>query len=288
MSPRNRLAGAASAAVTLPFLPVLTEAFRHTQQNGLQTYAPLVPVVAAYVAWRTSPEAAVDAEPGSFPILPAAAALLVAAGALTAARHAADPSLSAALSVIAWLALLGGTLASGLGLTGFARWRLPLVILLFIVPLPHAVIVACEEAFQHGSAGFARWLLELHGTPVHLDQLTLSLPGISLWVAPECSGLRSSLVLLFLTVVAAGSLLRTTSTRLALIAAVAPIAVARNGLRIFVIGTMCTREGVAALDSALHRHGGPVFFALSLVPWTLLLAVLWRREARARPSPLPV
>jgi exosortase/archaeosortase family protein len=64
--------------------------------------------------------------------------------------------------------------------------------------------------------------------------------------------------------------------------------VARNGARIFVIAVMCEQQGPAALESPLHRHGGPAFFTLSLVPWTLLLAVLWRREARNRPSPHPL
>jgi len=73
--------------------------------------------------------------------------------------------------------------------------------------------------------------------------------------------------------------------RVTLIAAVAPIAIARNGLRIFVIGSMCVEQGPVALDSLLHRQGGPVFFALSLVPWTFLLLVLCRREnAACRPA----
>jgi exosortase len=328
---RRRQAGLAAALVSVPFLPALTEAFRLTQANGLQNYAPVVPLIATYLGWRGGAEPASEGigrakaarrgdagsesppdhprpppDQGALPTVSENAAPIggevalrpnrrrlfflapsISAAALLGARLAEDPALAAALRVVAWVALLGGALAVTLGREDFTRWKLPLLLLLFIAPLPHAFVSACEAALQHGSAACARFLLELHGTPVHLDRLTLHLRGMSLWVAPECSGLRSSLVLLLLTVVAAGALLHTPLARLGLVIAVAPIAIARNGLRIFVIGELCAQDGPAALESLLHRQGGPVFFALSLLPWTLLLLALCRREATAR-RPVPV
>jgi len=304
----------AAVVVTLPFLPALAEAFRFTQANGLQNYTPLVPLIAAYLGWkgstgsageRRSPAAvgirqrvATEDPPGqpqlhrsdwfrfSEPdVALKIAAPSTAAAALVAARFATDPALAAGLRVVALIGLLAGVLGLTLGRKGFARWRLPVFLLIFLAPLPPAVVATCEQMLQHGSAVCARLLLEASGTPVHLDRLTLHLRGMTLWVAPECSGLRSSLVLLFLTAIAAGTLLRTPLARVTLIAAVAPIAIARNGLRIFVIGSMCVEQGPVALDSLLHRQGGPVFFALSLVPWTFLLLVLCRREnAACRPA----
>ena len=305
---RNRRAGVAATLVSAPFLPALAESFRLTHENGLQSYAPVVPLVAAYIGWKAHAPApdggrrgnhggrdAPDNPPESrSPVaagsrrtcdaLVVLAAILTTAAALAFARLAEDPALAAALRILAWIALLAAALASTLGRAGVTRWRLPLLLLLFIAPLPQAVVSACETYLQHGSAACARLLLEIHGTPVHLDHLTLHLRGMTLWVAPECSGLRSSLVLLLLTVITAGTLLRTTAARVALIMAVALIAVARNGLRIFVIGTMCAQQGPAALDSFLHRQGGPVFFALSLAPWAVLVLALHRREAAARRS----
>lgn len=307
----NRLAGMAAVVVTLPFLPALAEAFRLTQANGLQNHTPLVPVIAAYLGWKGCPHSAGESrspaaialrqtvateDPPEHPRLHRSswcrwsdlplglkvAAPSTAAAALVAARLATDPALTAGLHVVGWVGLLAGVLGFTLGREGFARWRLPVFLLLFIAPLPHAVVAACEATLQHGSAACARLLLEAYGTPVHLDRLTLHLRGMTLWVAPECSGLRSSLVLLLLTAIAAGTLLRTSLARVTLVAAVAPIAIARNGLRIFVIGSMCVEEGPVALDSLLHRQGGPVFFAVSLVPWTLLLFVLCRYENSAR------
>src|SRR5664280_619940 len=40
----------------------------------------------------------------------------------------------------------------------------------------------------------------------------------------------------------------------------------------------CARLGPEMIDSPIHRQGGPVFFALSLVPFFLLLIVLWKSD----------
>ena len=274
---------AAALLVTAPFGPALLEAFRLSHANGVQTYTPLVPVVALYLGWRRHREVTPSTSahfqgPGMLSVTTP----LIAALALVGARLATDPALAAALRIIAWLALLAGLLRFLLGRAGLDRWGPSLLLLLFLAPLPRAGVELAEGFLQHGSALFARLFFEIQGTPVHLRDLTLHLPGMMLQVAPECSGLRSTLVLLLLTAIAAVTLLRGTFARLALIAAVAPIAIARNALRIFVIGELCVRDGPAALDSILHRHGGPAFFALSLVPWTLLLLALGRREAAAR------
>jgi hypothetical protein len=42
------------------------------------------------------------------------------------------------------------------------------------------------------------------------------------------------------------------------------------------------------IHSWVHRQGGPLFFALSLIPFSLILYFLFRRDRRAvRPEPTP-
>jgi exosortase/archaeosortase family protein len=108
--------------------------------------------------------------------------------------------------------------------------------------------------------------------------MEFQLPGFSMEVAPECSGIQSSLVL-FLTSLLAGHLfLRTPWKRAVLILAVIPLGILRNGFRIFTIGQLCMRLGPEMIHSPIHRQGGPVFFALSLMPFFLLLIVLWKSD----------
>jgi exosortase/archaeosortase family protein len=64
--------------------------------------------------------------------------------------------------------------------------------------------------------------------------------------------------------------------RVALVAAVIPLGIIRNGFRVWVIGTLCIRFGPQMLHSVIHRSGGPAFFVLSLIP--LLLMLLWLHQ----------
>jgi exosortase/archaeosortase family protein len=61
-----------------------------------------------------------------------------------------------------------------------------------------------------------------------------------------------------------------------------PLAILRNGFRIVVIGWLCLHIGPSIIESPFHRHGGPLFFALSLPP---LFLVLWWLHRQAPPRP---
>jgi hypothetical protein len=64
------------------------------------------------------------------------------------------------------------------------------------------------------------------------------------------------------------------------VAFVIPLGILRNGFRVFVIGMLCVHVGPRMIDSVIHHRGGPLFFALSLVPLFLLLWWLRRGERR--------
>jgi exosortase/archaeosortase family protein len=95
---------------------------------------------------------------------------------------------------------------------------------------------------------------------------------ISITVAQECSGIRSTWVLIITSLLASYLFLRSPWRRALLVAIVVPLGVARNAFRILVLALLCVHEGPHMIDSPLHHRGGPIFFALSLVP---LFALLW-------------
>ena len=120
-----------------------------------------------------------------------------------------------------------------------------------------------------------------HGT-------TFELPGIVLQVAQECSGIRSSWVLVITSILASHLFLKSPWRRIVLVAFVIPLGILRNGFRVFVIGMLCVHVGPHMVDSVIHRQGGPFFFALSLVPLFLLLWWLRRGERRAESPGSPL
>lgn len=172
------------------------------------------------------------------------------------------------------------SIAAGLWWLGrrlVSKIAFPLGILFLSVPFPTRFEHGLEAFFQHASADFAGFLFQVSGTPVVRENLLFHLPHISLEVARECSGIRSSIVL-FITSLAAGCLfLRSPWRRGILAAAVIPLAIIRNSLRIFTIGMLCVHIDPSMIHSWVHLKGGPLFFVLSLVPFFALL--LWLRAA---------
>jgi len=167
------------------------------------------------------------------------------------------------------------------GARGVRAVAFPLVLLLFAFPMPTALTKGIEAFLQHGSAEVAHLLFNLTGTPNFRTDLLFQLPRISLLVAPECSGIHSSLALFITSLVAGKLFLRASWRRVLLAVIVVPLALVRNGFRILTIGLLCVHIGPHMINSVIHHQGGPIFFALSLVPFGALL--WWLRRAEVRP-----
>lgn len=164
------------------------------------------------------------------------------------------------------------------GTRAFQRAIFPLCFLLWMVPLPEFVLNAVVGFLQHGSAAAAHFLFLSAGIPVAQRDTLIHIPGLTLEVAPECSSIRSSLMLLVTTMVVAQVLLRATWRKALLIAAAIPLSVAKNGLRIFTLGVLATRFDPGFLTGRLHRQGGGIFFLIALALIFLLLWILHRGE----------
>lgn len=262
-----------------PLSQLLALAFR----SSLYSHLPLIPLIGAYLLQQRGVVLRFAAKPRFALAAPALLGSAIGLILWLASRwHQIDLSEIDALVP----ATLGFVLAVwSLALAFLSKASLsaclgPLGFLLFLIPFPAEALDQIETWLQHGSAVAAGLLFRLSSTPVYHEGLVFQLPGISLQVAPECSGIRSSLVL-FITSILAGMLFLGKPWKTAVLAgAVIPLALLRNGFRIFVIGELCARIGPEMIHSWIHRHGGPIFFALSLVP---LFALLWLLM-RAAPS----
>ena len=144
--------------------------------------------------------------------------------------------------------------------------------------MPDAMVNALETGSKVASAEAANLFFDASGTPILRDGLIFQLPNITIQVAQECSGIRSSWVLFITSLLAANLFLRNNWRRAALVGWIVPLGIIRNGFRVFVIGTLCIHYGPQMIDSPIHHRGGPLFFALSLAPLFLLLFFLRRGE----------
>jgi exosortase len=158
----------------------------------------------------------------------------------------------------------------------------PVSFLIFMVPMPDAILNILEQGSVLASADMAAFFFDASGTPLLRDGTVFALPGIVLEVARECSGIRSSWVLFITSIIASHLFLDGPWRRLVLVAFVIPLAIVRNAFRILVIGLLCVHVGPHMIDSVIHHRGGPIFFAISLVPMLALVAWLRRGEHRKK------
>ena len=245
------------------------------------SYILLVPFVSLYLAWLERQRLSRHSEPvRKLAVLPLTAGAMVLAGywlTVHATSKLADGD-SLGLITLSFVLFYLGACCLFLGKETLQAIAFPIGFLVFMVPIPVFLSNWIVAILQHGSAATAYGMFRLSGTPVFRYDMDFQLPGFSMEVATECSGIQSSLVLFLTSLVAGHLFLRTPWKRAVLILAVIPLGILRNGFRIFTIGQLCVRLGPEMIHSAIHRQGGPVFFVLSLVPFFLLLIVLWKSD----------
>ncbi|MEP6685218.1 MAG: exosortase/archaeosortase family protein [Verrucomicrobiota bacterium] len=259
----------------------LASLMSHAARSDLHSYILLVPFVSAYLIYlrRNELPKMYGSSPG-WAIIPlilglAAFAAWMRLRTFHPASSENDELTLMAFSFVCFLATGGFLFLGGNWMKAAA---FPIGFLLFMVPLPDQAVYYMETGSKLASAEAADLFFYVTGTPVFRWGTIFQLPGIVIEVAQECSGIRSSLVLLIASVLAANLFLKSPWRRIALVALVIPLGIIRNGFRIFVIGSLCVHFGPQMIHSAIHRRGGPLFFGLSLIPLFLLLWWLRRGE----------
>lgn len=170
------------------------------------------------------------------------------------------------------------------GTGAFRNARFPLCFLFWLVPFPAFLLDPIVGLLQRGSAASAHWLFAAARVPVEQRGMLLHIPDLTLEVAPECSSIRSSLILLVTTMVVAQLLLRSTRRKAVVVAVAIPLSVAKNGLRIFVIAMLATRVDPGVLTGRLHRQGGVIFLLIALAAIFLMIWILRRGEEERPPG----
>jgi exosortase C (VPDSG-CTERM-specific) len=272
------------AVVVAAFSWPLYRLARFSWESDLFSYIALVPFISAFLVWLNRNIQPVQSRPNRTLagwLLGASAIALLGYAATALSSVALAPEDSLALATFSFVLFFAGTCAYFLGQATFRLLLFPLCFLLFMIPLPVFLMTGVETFLQHGSAAVAHALFELAGTSVFYQSLNFDLPGISLRVAPECSGIHSSIALLITSVLGGYFFLRSATRRWILALAVIPLALLRNGFRVFVIGELCVHISPDMIDSYIHHHGGPIFFVLSLIPFFLLLFFLLKADRRA-------
>lgn len=279
---RLRLFTIGAVALLAAFAVPLWRLIQHALNTDLQSHILLVPFVSAYL-WKVAQNP--QARPLRSSILPACAAACCGFAALVGyAMLNANVPLNDALSVVT-LSFIAFQWANALLFLGWPILRsrfFAVAFLVFMIPFPLALTEFISIILQKASAEAAAVMLSLTSMPLFRTGLTFQFPGLTIFVAEECSGVRSTLMLFITSLIAGQLFLRTGWKKAVLALAIFPLGILRNAFRITTISWLTVNVDRGIIDGPLHHRGGPIFFALSLIP---LFGLLWlfRRSDLRKP-----
>lgn len=188
------------------------------------------------------------------------------------------------LSRISFLIVLVGLTVCFGGWKLLAEVRFAILIGLLAIPIPAIVYNQITLPLQTLAAKSAASLLPVFGVPVLREGHEIVLPSMKLEVAQACSGIRSLISLLTVSILYGYFLEGSVRRRVALAAASVPIAIVANCLRIVGTG-LCVQYWDP--DKALgffHEFSGWVMFLVSLACLYLVhrsMALLPQRWTRS-------
>jgi exosortase len=267
-----------SIAVVGVFWDSFVELARLSRKEETYSHMPLIPLVSGYLLFVRRRSVLSTIRNGSLfgAIGIVLGIILYLAPAFWGSELNPNDCLS--VRVLAAISIWIGGFVALFGVRAFRTASFPLLFLLFLVPIPSSLLGMIVQFLQEASTEVANAVFVLTGVPFVRNGFTFELPGISVMVAEQCSGIRSSISLFITGVLVAHMLLSTGWRRFLLILSVIPITIFKNALRIITLSLLAAYVDKRILDSALHRAGGIPFFGLALVFFGCVLWVLRRSE----------
>jgi exosortase len=259
-------------------------AFSLNPRNNDSSHVLLIPFISGALLYWKRRKIFLDLRSS---VLPAAIAFVAGAALLYAGRtHGAqlDESDSLALNggfvIVFWL---GGFLLL-YGSTAFKAGLFPLLFLCLGIPIPSHIFQGFARLLQSGSAAMVAVLFAVTGTPAYREGTVFMLPGLTIEVARECSGIRSTLGILIVTLLAGQLFLKHSWKKAVLLIAVIPISLFKNAVRISTLSLLAIHWDMSFITGRLHHDGGIVFMMIGLGLMYPLLVLLIRSEEKTSPG----
>ena len=182
----------------------------------------------------------------------------------------------------AFIIWVGGVVLTVFGWDRGRHHMLPVVHLVFMLPLPQILYWKLTIFLQTVSSEIGVWLVSLAGVAVYLEGNVIDLGVYKLQVAEACSGLRYLFPILSFSYLFAILYRGPFWHKIVLLLSAAPLTVLMNSVRIGVIGILVDRYGIEQAEGFLHFFEGWVIF-LICVGILFLMAMGLQRIA---PTPL--
>lgn len=249
------------------YLPSLMDLFRGIWSTDQQAHGPIVLVIACWLIYRKWPEMWRVSEGRS-----TAAAVgwpIFIFGLILYIIGRSQEILIFEIGSVIWL--LAGILLLLRGSAALKAQWFPLFFMLFMIPLPGAVVDAVTMPMKMAVSYVAENILFWADYPIARTGVILQIGQYKLLVADACAGLHTlftleALGLLYLNIIRHDSLVRNVTLAILIV----PISFTANVIRVIVLTLITYHFGDEAGQGFLHGFAGMVLFLSALL---LIIAV---------------
>jgi exosortase D (VPLPA-CTERM-specific) len=250
------LAGVIGLLSLWPFWDGLSQMWGWWIDSPEYSHGLLIPPVAAFLIWQQKDSLERVPFTGSWwgvaLVLLGGAALIIG-------------QLGTVFTVVqyAYVITLCGLIMSFLGWPALRLILIPLLVLLFMIPLPQFVLANLSTKLQLLSSQIGVDVMRLFDISVFLEGNVIDLGGYKLQVADACSGLRYLFPLMTLGFLMAYFYKGALWKRIFLFLSSIPITVLMNSIRVGVIGVTVEHWGIEMAEGFLHEFQGWMVFMVS-------------------------
>ena len=268
---------AATIIFIIAFFPVFKTLVNQWSNSENYAHAFLTVPIIAYMVWRkcqTLKEMRSDGSPFGFTIA------LISVLVYLIALHARISSLASVSMVVT----LFGVVAYVHGFSTVKLLGIPFILLLLLIPIPGTIYSATTLPLQLKVSQVSEIIIRLFDIPILREGNVLIIPEKTFQIVQACSGMRSIITLLSLSLIIGYFTLIETWLKLVLAFISIPVAMFVNTIRVVVMILAFYFYRVDLSAGASHTLVGVGIFIFSLVMLFSIQRVIDRWEARYRKS----
>jgi len=264
-SKRHAAFAAFVVLTSVAFYKTLSALIQYSLRNDSSSHIVLIPFIALFLIYmerqRIFSITRMSVSPGVSLTLVGIVLLVL----VSRSSFSRDGNWQLSLQTLAVLLIWAGGFLLCYGFFAFRAAAFPLLFLLLAIPLPDVILERATYALQAGSTEITYLIFQMVGTPVSRHGFLLSVPGVTIEVAKECSSIRSSIALFITCLLAAHLYLRTGWKKLVVVVLALLLSVVKNGIRIATLTLLSIYVNPGFLSGKLHQEGGFLFFLIALL-----------------------
>ncbi len=263
--------------IVIPFLlagvyySVVSRMVSQWSNDANYSHGFIVPLIALYIIWQKYDELKVlRVEPSNLGFAVITVGLLMLVGGYLGTEYL---TMRSSLIVV-----IAGIVISLFGTGVFKFLLLPIAFLFFMIPLPEIVYNAIAFPLKLFVAKYSVMFLDSVGIIVLREGNIIMFPNVTLEVADACSGLRSLMSLITLSVTFSVFIKTTRFRKLIIMLSAIPIAIFTNAIRVIATGALAQHYGAAVAEGFFHEFAGLLVFGVAVVLLLLTGMVLRKKE----------